>query len=279
MGAGVEMPVESHRPGRAGGAAALQVRLLGPLTVSRGTSTLALPASRKVRALFGYLSLAPHAVTRSQLCELLWDVPNDPRGELRWCLSKIRRIVDQPGRRRVEAQADTIRLELADCVVDAIEINQAVQEGIETLTTERLRTLSALFVGDFLEGLEVDRSPVFNSWLVAQRRRLRGCHAAVLEHLVRKVPGDEIFAHLETWLQLAPFDRRIHEALLSALARRGRIREGEEHLAATARLFEAEGPFATPGVRRGRARTHRRKPAPQRWRRRPTRAAAEATSE
>ena len=241
MGAGVEMPVESHRPGRAGGAAALQVRLLGPLTVSRGASTLALPASRKVRALFGYLSLAPHAVTRSQLCELLWDVPNDPRGELRWCLSKIRRIVDQPGRRRVEAQADTIRLELADCVVDAIEINQAVQEGIETLATERLRTLSALFVGDFLEGLEVDRNPVFNSWLVAQRRRLRGCHAAVLEHLVRKVPDDEIFAHLETWLQLAPFDRRIHEALLSALARRGRIREGEEHLAATARLFEAEG--------------------------------------
>jgi DNA-binding SARP family transcriptional activator len=241
VGAGVEMPVESDRPSRAGGAAALQVRLLGPLTVGRGGGTLALPASRKVRALLGYLALAPHAVTRSQLCELLWDVPNDPRGELRWCLSKIRRIVDQPGRRRVDAQADTIRLDLADCFVDAIEIGRAIQDGIETLATERLRALSALFVGDFLEGLEVDRSPVFNSWLVAQRRRFRGCHAAVLEHLVRSVDGDEIFEHLEKWLQLAPFDRRIHETLLSALARRGRIREGEEHLAATARLFEAEG--------------------------------------
>jgi DNA-binding SARP family transcriptional activator len=241
VGAGVEMAVETHRPSRTGAAAALAVRLLGPLTVSRGASTLTLPASRKVRALFGYLSLAPHAVTRSQLCELLWDVPNDPRGELRWCLSKIRRIVDQPGRRRVEAQADTIRLDLSDCFVDAIEIGQAVQQGIEPLATERLRALSALFVGDFLEGLEVDRSPVFNSWLIAQRRRFRGCHAAVLEHLVRSVPGDEIFPYLEKWLQLAPFDRRIHETLLSALARRGRIREGEEHLAATARLFEAEG--------------------------------------
>jgi DNA-binding SARP family transcriptional activator len=49
-----------------------------------------LPSSRKVRALLGYLALASRPVTRSQICELLWDVPNDPRGELRWCLSKIR---------------------------------------------------------------------------------------------------------------------------------------------------------------------------------------------
>ena len=34
--------------------------------------------------------------------------------------------------------------------------------------------------------------------------------------------------------------------LLDALARRGRIREGEEHLAATTRLFEAEGLDCAP---------------------------------
>ena len=44
-----------------------------------------------------------------------------------------------------------------------------------------------------------------------------------------------------SWLALAPFDRRAHELLLDALARSGRLREGEEHLAATARQFEAEG--------------------------------------
>jgi DNA-binding SARP family transcriptional activator len=206
VGAGVEMPVDSYEAGRAGGA--LQVRLLGPLTISRGGVAPALPASRKVRALFAYLSLAPHAVARSQLCELLWDVPNDPRGELRWCLSKLRGIVDEPGRRRVETLGDAIRLNLEDCFVDAIEIARAAQEGIATLAPERLRALAGLFAGDFLEGLEIDRSPAFNSWLVAQRRRFRGCHAAVLEHLVARVADDEAFAHLETWLALAPFDRR-----------------------------------------------------------------------
>ena len=116
----------------------------------------------------------------------------------------------------------------------------------QTLAPERQRALSTLFNGDFLEGLEIDRSPAFNGWLTAQRRRFRGCHAALLEQLARSAPDDEAFGYLEKWLQLAPFDRRVHEILLAALARRGRIREGEEHLAATARLFEAEGLDCAP---------------------------------
>jgi DNA-binding SARP family transcriptional activator len=238
---GVEKPVESDRLGRLGNEPSIRVRMLGPMTVSRDSAALALPASRKVRALIAYLSLAPHAVARSQLCELLWEVPNDPRGELRWCLSKIRSIVDAADRRRVDTKGNTISLDLADCFVDALEITRATREGLELLTPERLRMLAALFEGDFLEGLEIDRSPAFSGWLTAQRRRFRGCHAAVLEQLVRTVPDDEAFGYLETWLELAPFDRRVHELLLSALARRGRMREGEEHLAATARQFEAEG--------------------------------------
>jgi DNA-binding SARP family transcriptional activator len=219
----------------------LQVRVLGPLTISRAGRTLALPASRKVRALIGYLALAPLAVTRTHLCELLWDVPSDPRGELRWCLSKIRGIVDEPGRRRVHTREDSVELDLAHCVVDAAEVARAVQAGIATLAPDRLRALSALFNGDFLEGLEVDGSLAFNAWLTAQRRRFRGCQAALLEHLVKSAPGDEAFAHLETWLRLAPFDLRVHELLLAALARTGRLREGDDHLETTARLFEAEG--------------------------------------
>jgi hypothetical protein len=94
--------------------------------------------------------------------------------------------------------------------------------------------------------LEVERSPLFESWLVAERRRFRGYRAALLEQLVRNAVGDEIFGYLEQWLQLAPFEQRVHEMLLTALARRGRIREGEERLAASARLFEAEGLDARP---------------------------------
>ena len=164
------------------GGASLHVQLLGPMTIRRDGVAVALPASRKVRALLAYLALAPHAVSRSQLCELLWDVPNDPRGELRWCLSKLRGILDEPGRRRVRCtRDDTIQLDLADCFVDAIEIARATQEGIETLPPERLRTLSALFDGEFLEGLEIDRNPAF--------QRLAHGPAAPLSRLPRRAAG------------------------------------------------------------------------------------------
>jgi DNA-binding SARP family transcriptional activator/TolB-like protein len=234
--------VEIDRTGGGSASPALQIRMLGPLTVMRDGKALPLPASRKVRALLAYLTLASQPIARSQLCELLWDVPSDPRGELRWALSKVRSLVDGSGRRRIDAQGDTLSLKLADASVDALEIAAAAQRGIEKLDVEQLQALTALFNGDFCDGLELDRSPAFYGWLTAQRRRFRAYLVALLEQLVTSRPDDEaMFGYLDKWLELAPFDRRVHTILLNALASRGRIREGEEHLEATARLFEAEG--------------------------------------
>jgi DNA-binding SARP family transcriptional activator/TolB-like protein len=243
--AGMEKPVESASaldpP-----AGKVELRMLGTMAVVRDGSVIALPSSRKLRGLLAYLSVASQPVTRTRLCELLWDVPNDPRGELRWCLSKLRRILDDPGGRRVEAHGDSVRLDLSDCLVDVAEVAGAARDGIEKLDRDRLHALSRMFRGEFLDGLEIDRSPHFNAWLTAERRRYRGQHVAIVEHLVRKTEGEDVFGHLEKWLQLAPFDRRVHETLLNALARAGRIQEGEKHLAATARLFESEGLDAAP---------------------------------
>lgn len=246
MVAGVGMSVESGRAGRPVGEPAIRVQLLGPMTLSRNGVALPLPASRKARALLAYLALAPRPVARSQLCELLWEVPSDPRGELRWCLSKIRSLVDEPGRRRVRTADDTVALDLSDCFVDAVEVAGATGQGVETIGAQRQRELSLLFAGDFLEGLEIDRSPTFDAWLTAQRRRYRGCQVALLEHLARGVADDGALEYLEKWLQLSPFDRHVHEILLATLARHGRIREGEAHLATAARLFEAEGLDSRP---------------------------------
>jgi DNA-binding SARP family transcriptional activator len=218
------------------------VRLLGPLEIARDGVTVALPASRKVRALFAYLALAPHPVGRSRLCELLWDVPNDPRGELRWCLSKLRAALDTPDRRRVTTQGDTVALDLDGCLVDALEISRAAAQGIGTLDVEQLQALAGHFAGDLLDGLVLERSPLFDSWLIAQRRRFHACHTAVLEQLVASLPadGNEAIAHLDTWVELAPFDVRAHAALLASLARRGEIAAAEQHLASAERLFQSE---------------------------------------
>jgi DNA-binding SARP family transcriptional activator/TolB-like protein len=239
---GVELRVESPPPGPRADDAPLRLRLLGPLQVQRGAAPVELPPSRKARALIAYLALASRVASRSQLCELLWDLPNDPRGELRWCLSKLRSVLDEPGRARLRADGESVRIDLADVEVDALEVQAATQGGLAALDAPRLRALAARFGGDFLQGLTIERSAPYTAWLIGQRRRFRAIHAAILERLAQALPAgsDEVIAVLEQWLQLAPLDRRAHTLLLEMLARSGRLREGEEHLAAAGRLFEAE---------------------------------------
>jgi len=229
--------VEFDRQGSQAPRPSIEIHMLGPLRVERNGIALALPASRKVRALLAYLALAPLPSSRSHLCELLWDAPSDPRGELRWCLSKIRGLLGDENSPRVTTSGDTVRLDMADCFVDAIAIAHAAEEGIAALASARRRSLAGLFVGEFLDGLEIERSPVFSGWLTAQRRRFRACHAALLEHLATDATGDEVFEYLDKWRELAPFDQRVHESLLGVLARRGSVREGEEHLAAVIKLY------------------------------------------
>lgn len=220
----------------------LSIRLLGQLSVSRNGEPLPLPASRKVRALIAYLAINRSA-TRSSLCDLLWEVPNDPRGELRWCLSKMRGVLDEPGKRRVESSNDRIALNVSDCLVDALAVDQALKSGVDALGIEQLRAACDLFNGEFLDGLHIDGSPHFGSWLLAQRHRYKAQHLAVVERLcaLAQRGSDEHFQALQAWLQLAPFDRRAHEALMSALAETGRTPDAEAHLALAIRQFEAEG--------------------------------------
>jgi len=243
VGINVEMRVDSASSAVEGTSAGLSVRMLGPLTVIRDRVPVELPASRKARAVFAYLALSPGAVGRSRLCDLLWDAPNDPRGELRWCLSKLRDILDEAHHPRVRTSDDRVALDLNGCPVDAIEVASAAETGLGAIDLDRLRSLSRLFIGDFLEGMDIDRSPNFSVWLTARRRRFSTCHAAILEQLAVRLPAgcDEASSYLEKWIEIAPFDRRAHSMLLRALALQGKVGACEEHLAAAARLFESEG--------------------------------------
>src|SRR5262249_41698849 len=150
--------------------------------------------------------------------------PNDPRGELRWCLSKLRGILDDDERRRVvTVERDLIALDLSDCGVDVIEIDRSAKAGLERETSTRLDELCGLFGGDLLGGMLIDGNPEFTGWLAAQRHRYRTLHVATLAELTaRSLGSDAAFRHLDAWLELAPFDQRPHEIMLELLARSGR---------------------------------------------------------
>jgi tetratricopeptide (TPR) repeat protein len=160
--------------------------MLGTLSVSHEDRALELPPSRKVRALLAYLALAPRAVPRHRLCRLLWDNASDPRGELRWSLSKLRGVV---GASRIASSKDSIRLDLSDSFVDALEVQRAAQAGIGTLTAARKRELLALFEGEFLEGLELDVSLELTAWVLAQRRQFNAWQTALLKRVPESAPA------------------------------------------------------------------------------------------
>jgi DNA-binding SARP family transcriptional activator/TolB-like protein len=217
----------------------ITITMLGPLTLLRNNAPLALPASRKTRGLLAYLALAPRPVSRSHLCELLWDVPNDPRGELRWCLSKLRSLLDDPGHCRVLAEDDRIWLDLADCTLDVAGLAAAAEAPAPLTDAE----LAALWPGEFLEGLSLDHCPAFQAWLVAQRRHWQRLYGKLLERAaaVQGTPIADRLALAERWIAFSPFDERAHSLLLTTLRQSGAVEAAEIHLRTTLHLFEAEG--------------------------------------
>lgn len=154
------------------------MRLMGPVSITRDQAPAPLPRSRKVLALLSYLVLEGGEQSRSRLCDLLWNGPNDPRGELRWCLSKLRALVDDGERRRVLARGSAlVGLDMSDAFVDVIEVERALAAGIPAVASQRLGEVLDWFRGDVLEGLEVEGSAELTTWLAARRQRFRARRA------------------------------------------------------------------------------------------------------
>src|ERR1700753_3653358 len=166
MGGSIVNGVETRVPS----GSKLNIRLLGAVEIWRNDARVALPRSRKVRALLALLALTPGPQPRSRLCSLLWDVPNDPRGELRWCLSKLRGLLDEPERRRVvSSDGGLVELDLAGVTLDALVVESAARDGISTQSTASLHALCELFGGELLDGLSIDGNLEFGAWLITQR--------------------------------------------------------------------------------------------------------------
>ena len=236
------MVMERKPPGRHRGPD-IGLRMLGPLAIERAGAPLELPASRKTCGLLAYLALTRRPARRSRLCELLWDeAANDPRGELRWCLSKLRGLLGDVAGEVVVTSGDTVALRFDGWFVDAAEVAAAMDGRIETLGAEPLQALCDLYRGELLEGLVIDRCPEFNLWLTGQQSRYAAFRATLLQRLVESLPADSdrALAALEKWVEIAPFDDRAQIGLLRQLAARGRVEACRRHLAAAARLYEAE---------------------------------------
>jgi len=220
-----------------------RVLLLGPLQVIQNGAQLLLPPSRKVRALLAYLAMAPRPVTREKLCELFWDVADDPRSELRWCLSKLRPLVDAPTTTRLIADRELVGINTNSLDIDAISLARSAQTTLTSGLPGDLRSLSALFRGEFLEGLFLDRAPLFDNWLAGQRHRFGQLQQQLLERLSAILPpeSDDRIEVLRERIEVAPFDEAAHIELVRALLRRALYAEADRQIDASVTRFQSEG--------------------------------------
>jgi DNA-binding SARP family transcriptional activator len=214
--------------------------LLGPLQVIHNGTRVPLPPSRKVRALLAYLGTAPQPVTREKLCELFWDAVDDPRSELRWCLSKLRPLVDGPTTPRLIADRKQVWIDASSLYVDALFVARNTQRTLTNGSAADLRSLLALFRGEFLEGLSADRAPSFENWLASQRHRLGQLRQQLLERLSVVLPPNDRIEVLRELIEIAPFDEAAHIALVRALLRCRLYAEANYQIIASVRLFESE---------------------------------------
>jgi TolB-like protein/pimeloyl-ACP methyl ester carboxylesterase/DNA-binding SARP family transcriptional activator/Tfp pilus assembly protein PilF len=219
--------------------ARLTLRLLGDIEVARGGERLSLPASKKTRALLAYLALTGKPHRRERLCQMFWDVPDDPRGALRWSLSKLRGLVDEPGRARIVAERDSVALDASDIEVDAALARRRLAEGGDTLSAETLGEIAALFQGEFLEGLELPNCPEFEAWRAAEREEARGLHRTLLGMLLARLADQplEALRHARTLTAIEPYSADSHVSLLRLLIAADRGREAAEQFSASRRVL------------------------------------------
>ncbi|MEQ8935113.1 MAG: hypothetical protein RIE56_04910, partial [Amphiplicatus sp.] len=148
----------------------LSINLLGSLEVSFNGRILPLPTSRKTRALLGYLVLSEAPQRRDRLCELFWDVPDDPRGSLRWSLSRLRPAINHNEAIRLVADRERIRIDLDGVSVYLHQVRSAANG--DSVTTAELIAAWKLADEVLMSDCELSNQDSFSAWLVREREEV-----------------------------------------------------------------------------------------------------------
>ena len=208
----------------------LILRLLGEIEVVRGDERLTLPPSKRTRGLLAYLAVTGRRHRRDRLCSMLWEIPNDPRGALRWSLTKLRSLVDEPSRKRILADRETVGFDLEGVEIDVLDLRQRLRTGSNSMTVGQLAEAAAIFRGEFLEGLDLASCPEFQAWCLAERQDLKALHARLLRGLASQLATrpEQALPHVRTLVTLDPFDEAARAMLVRLLAKTGRREEAEQ---------------------------------------------------
>ncbi|MEZ5442268.1 MAG: alpha/beta fold hydrolase [Lysobacterales bacterium] len=221
--------------------AVLHVQTLGDLQILANGETLPMLPSRKSRALLGYLLLGGEVQRRERLCELLWDSPRDPRGALRWSLSKLRTLLEQGGADCLSGDRERVALDLSALQVDLHRIRAQVADP-----DARPEALAASWTAcqrPLLQDCELPEAREFSAWLERERTQVQRLRTRLARRLalLSDHDADDRQRWADAWLADTPYDAAAAVTVVNSRVAAGRMAEAQTLRAQLAQQFEEAG--------------------------------------
>ncbi|HME91483.1 MAG TPA: AAA family ATPase, partial [Myxococcaceae bacterium] len=236
------------------------LRVLGDFTVLRSGAPVALPQSRKTRALLAYLVITGRPHQRERLCEIFWDGPHDPKAELRWSLSKIRQILGESASACVRADRNRVQIIPGVLGSDYEAVRQLDGADLGGVELQLLEHCAEAFRGPFLSGLSLPRCPDYEAWRAAVAHECEVSRLRLLRAVINRLADrpERALPHAHVLSALLPEDRDIAgqvEQLVKAArfgAAQVEVISGVPHKASQSplpRLPPLQSPIMSVGIR------------------------------
>lgn len=195
----------------------LKISTLGELSVVQNDKKLTLIKSKRTRALLAYLATSKRPQRRENICEYLWDDHNDPKGALRWSLSKIRKFVNEKDIVRLIANRERVMLLTNDIIVDIEQIITRLKQS--QLDIDELKEYLSLLENSFLEGLDIPSQAKYQRWLIAKRLETAQLYLRVLKRLwehINTTPEQKL-QYIKIGISKEPYNLEVCHQLLIQL--------------------------------------------------------------
>ncbi|MEQ1956558.1 alpha/beta fold hydrolase [Mesorhizobium yinganensis] len=159
--------------------------------------------------MLAYLAVTGKSHQREKLCEIFWEIPDDPRGALRWSLSKIRTVLGDEGD-VLQSDRNAVALR-ANGSLDHARIAGLIGVELDGLSIDELVDAVRCIRGPFLADLYLDQSPTFEAWRGALASEVEILEVRLLRELVERLAGEpqRALAFAQRLHQLLPEDADI----------------------------------------------------------------------